>query len=121
MDTIEETRRKRLELLIKEHESLTNLADKLFPMSVSQISQWRNASPSSRSKRPRTMNSDSARLIEERLGKPIGWMDQPVLTEMESLLNSWESLRNIPREKLLEMQSTFSETKTDIPKKKSNG
>lgn len=66
MDTIEETRRKRLALLLEEYGSMTKLADIIDPISDSQISQWENASPNSKSGRPRSMNSDSARFIEEK-------------------------------------------------------
>lgn len=120
MDTIEETRRKRLEMLITEYKTLTELADILFPMSNSQISRWRNASPNSKSKRPRAMGSDSARFIEEKTGKPIGLMDQPVLSEMESLLIAMDLLGNIPRERLIDIKTSFPEVKSDIHKKKSN-
>lgn len=119
MDTIEETRRKRLEILIGEYGSLTELADILFPMSNSQISQWRNASPNSKSRRPGAMGSDSARYIEDKTKKPVGWMDQPVLSEMESLLMAVDLLKNVPRERLIEIKTSFPEIESNLYKKKS--
>lgn len=44
-------------------------------MSPSQLSQWVNASPNSATGRPRSVSDDSARLIEEKLNLPRGWMD----------------------------------------------
>lgn len=42
---------------------------------ASQVSQWVNRSPDSKTGRPRSMGSDSARSIESALGLAKGWMD----------------------------------------------
>jgi transcriptional regulator with XRE-family HTH domain len=39
------------------------------------ISQIANASPNSRTKRPRQMGDDQARAFELAFGKPVGWFD----------------------------------------------
>lgn len=75
MATNDEIRRENLLLLIEESGTIGNLADKL-ERSASQISQWKNASKHSATGKARGMNDDSARYIEERCGKPRGWLDQ---------------------------------------------
>ena len=76
MQTIEEVRRARLAILESEAGSQTKLAD-LLGKSPAQLSQWKNASTSSTG-RERAMSSDAARSIEEKMGKPRGWMDTPL-------------------------------------------
>lgn len=83
MKTIEEIRRERLEMLIVEMSDpetgrggVAALAG-LISKSPAQVSQWRNASEDSSTGRPRTLNSDTARMIEERCNKERGWMDNP--------------------------------------------
>jgi hypothetical protein len=80
MDTIEDTRQKRLLILIAEYKTASALSD-IVDISEAQLSQWKNKSPDSKTGRPRAMDSDSARNIEERTKKPRGWMDQPVENE----------------------------------------
>lgn len=77
MDTIEITRVKRLAILKKEFGSYSVIAD-VTDISESQLSQWANQSPDSKTGRPRVMHSDSARKIEKGCNKLPGWMDQPV-------------------------------------------
>lgn len=74
--TIDEIRRKNLELLISECGSLTALAAAIG-RSDSQVSQWVNASVNSGTGNPRGMRSDSCRRIETMMHKPKGWMDAP--------------------------------------------
>ena len=74
MKTVDEIRREKLALLIKEHGTSGALAE-LLGMSPSQLSQWKSASKHSDTGKPRRMSSDSARYIEEKCGKPSGWMD----------------------------------------------
>jgi len=76
MQTIEDVRRDRLALLEKEAGSQANLS-KIIEKSPAQISQWKNASQTT-SGRKRAMHSDTAREIEEKVGKPRGWMDTPL-------------------------------------------
>jgi phage repressor protein C with HTH and peptisase S24 domain len=75
MATNDEIRRENLLLLIEESGTIGNLADKL-ERSSSQISQWKNASKHSATGKARGMNDESARYIEERCGKPRGWLDE---------------------------------------------
>lgn len=74
MMTIDEIRRKNLELLIQKYGSLVAFANAI-DRSDSQISQWVNASANSGTGKPRGMRSDSCRHIEAKAGKPKGWMD----------------------------------------------
>ena len=73
--TVEEVRRENLARLVTEAGGVARLAE-ILGRSSSQISQWLNASPDSKTGKPRTISGRSARLIEARLGKAKGWMDQ---------------------------------------------
>jgi len=73
--TIEQVRREKLELLIQQYGSVTSVAFKLGHNTPAQVSQWRNAAVDSKTGKPRTISNASARLIESRFGKPLGWMD----------------------------------------------
>lgn len=77
MDTIDETRLKRLRLLIASNGTQANLA-RAVKKSPAQISQWVNRSEDAKTGKPRVMDSDSAREIEAELSLERGWMDQPV-------------------------------------------
>lgn len=44
--------------------------------SQSQVSQWLNASPDSKTGKPRSMSQRSARELERLTGQPEGWMDR---------------------------------------------
>lgn len=77
MQTVDEIRLERLQLLIKEHETQAALARKI-DKSPAQISQWINRSPDSKTGKPRVMDRGTARTIESACGKPVGWMDQPI-------------------------------------------
>ncbi len=77
MDTIDETRLKRLKLLISINGTQANLA-RAIKKSPAQISQWVNRSEDAKTGKPRVMDSDSARDIEVELNLERGWMDQPV-------------------------------------------
>lgn len=55
--------------------SVRAVADALGKSSA-QISQWLNASPDSKTGKPRNISAVSARDIEEKLGKPRGWFDK---------------------------------------------
>ena len=72
MKTIHDIYRARLRLLVAEYGSQTALANAL-DKPAAQISQWLSTGPSSRQLSPFT-----ARQIEKALGKPLGWMDQPL-------------------------------------------
>lgn len=77
LKTIEETYRERLAMLIEEVGSASALGN-LINKNPSQISQWLNGSPNSGTGKSRSMKSATAREIEEIMGKPYGWFDQPV-------------------------------------------
>jgi hypothetical protein len=78
VQTIAETRRQRLQMLIDEVGSLADLNDRLErPRTDATLTQIKNQSPHHKTGKPRSMGDDIARDIETRLGKPEGWMDTP--------------------------------------------
>ena len=76
-DTIEETYRKRLNMLIEEYGGQVKLSD-VIKKSPVQISQWVTGAPDSKTGKPRSLKSDTAREIEKLTNKPRAWFDQPV-------------------------------------------
>ena len=104
VELIEEIRRARLLLLINEYGTIAALAQRL-DRQPAQVSQWKNASIDNKSKKPRTMKSDTARWIEEKTGKPSGWMDQPVRQRQsygaEQRAASYSDAKLTPEELLL--------------------
>jgi len=75
MKTIEDIRHARLLELLRSPDfpTLQSLADCL-ERSPTQVSQWKNQSKRSGGGRC-NIDSDSARHIETRTGRPVGWMD----------------------------------------------
>lgn len=76
MQTVEEIRRQKLAVLIKESGSQAALSEKIGK-APAQISQWLNASINSKTGKPRVMSNAIARELEEKTGKPNGWFDSP--------------------------------------------
>lgn len=113
MDTIEITRVKRLQLLKKEFGSYGNITEKTG-VSESQLSQWANQSPDSKTGRPRVMHSDSARKIEVGCGKPVGWMDQPVHESAEINREYALSTENMSVERIEAHQAIESVPEKDL-------
>lgn len=74
MQTVEEIRRQKLAVLIKESGSQAALSEKIGK-APAQISQWLNASINSKTGKPRVMSNAIARELEEKTGKPNGWFD----------------------------------------------
>lgn len=72
--TNDEIRRAKLAELISDAGSVAAVA-RALGVSSSQISQWKNASPDSKTGKPRVMQDSSARRIEDVFSKPRGWMD----------------------------------------------
>lgn len=72
--TIDSIRRQNLKALSAESGGIGRLAERIGK-DPSQVSQWINASPDSRTGRPRGIRSSTCRDIEQILGKPAGWMD----------------------------------------------
>lgn len=79
VQTIDETRRTRLEMLIQQHGKLADLNEALgYPRNASQLARIKNRN--ARSDRPGKfyeMGDDQAREIEEKLSLGRGWMDTP--------------------------------------------
>jgi phage repressor protein C with HTH and peptisase S24 domain len=75
MQKIEEIYRARLRMLVEEAGTQRALAERI-QKSPAQISQWLNASPDSKTGKPRSMDRGTAREIERLFPKPEGWMDQ---------------------------------------------
>lgn len=118
MQTIEEIRVLRLLILRKEFGGNTALAEKLG-ISTAQLSQWINQSPDSKTKKPRTMSSESARKVEIITGKERGWMDQPVYSNDQKLMNMFDTLTTMDEPELKKINDVI---KVIFPeKKKSEG
>lgn len=78
MQTIDKTRRERLEELIATYGSIAALnASMGMDRTDATFSQIRNQALHSKTGKPRVMGDDLARKIEDRLKKPEGWMDTP--------------------------------------------
>lgn len=76
MSTIEEIRRSKLRELVTTYGGGKQSAlASAIGASPSQVSQWLNASPDSKTGKPRAMDSTTARRIEQQLGLTEGWMD----------------------------------------------
>lgn len=79
VQTIDQTRRDRLEMLIREHNN--SIAELNVAMEMDRtdatFSQIRNQALHSKTGKPRSMGDDLARRLENKLGKPEGWMDTP--------------------------------------------
>ena len=94
MKTIEETYRERLKMLINEFRGQAKLSE-VINKSPAQISQWLNGSPDSKTGKPRSLKSETAREIEEATGKPRAWFDQPVINaENIQLANNYGGNQN---------------------------
>jgi SOS-response transcriptional repressor LexA len=83
MKTNDSIRLQNLSLLIREAGGTSAFARKIG-RSQSQVSQWLNSSPDSKTGKPRSFNDASARLIEVATGKPVGWIDQPLVENTEA-------------------------------------
>ena len=79
MQTVSETRRARLTILVKQHgNSLAALNEVLgLDRTDATLSQIRTQAKHSKTGKPRVMGDDLARKIEEKLGLATGWMDTP--------------------------------------------
>lgn len=78
MQTIDETRRQRLQILIDKHGTLAALNEALgLARTDATLSQIKNKSAHSKTGTPRCMGDPLARRIEEKLELPLGWMDTP--------------------------------------------
>lgn len=77
MKTIGDVRRDNLELLIKEKGSLEAVVQAEGVTSSTYLSQVRNRYHDIKTGKPREMGTAMARRLEERCGKPDGWMDHP--------------------------------------------
>lgn len=82
VQTIDEIRRERLEMLINAYGSIAALNEALgLTRTDSSLSQIRSKARHSKSGKPRAMGDPMARRLEEATGKPRGWMDTS--TELE--------------------------------------
>lgn len=76
MKTIADIRRDNLLLLLREFGSLAELNDRLgLARTDATLSQIKNRSLDSKSKKPRAMGDEMARRIESSLKRDVGWMD----------------------------------------------
>lgn len=88
--TVSDIRKTKLEALISEYGGLRILAEAIGHSSSAQISQWRNSAPDSKTGKPRTISNRSARYIELKCNKPVGWMDSPNQDEQSAVLNNFQ-------------------------------
>jgi hypothetical protein len=80
VDTVEQTRRNRLQMLVKEYKGLANLCEALgySRKETSGLSRIVNGNlRHERDDAPYHVGSPMARRIEQKLDKPLGWMDTP--------------------------------------------
>lgn len=78
MKTVSETRRDRLEMLVKKHGSLAELNEKLgWARTDPKLTQIRNANARAGREKPYQMGDAMAREIEDKLKIERGWMDTP--------------------------------------------
>lgn len=79
MQTVSETRRVRLSMLVKRHSnSLAELNEVLgLDRTDATLSQIRTQAKHSKTGKPRVMGDDLARKIEDKLSLAAGWMDTP--------------------------------------------
>lgn len=75
MTDIDEIRRANLRLIEQESGSPTDAAKKIG-MSLAQFSNLRDGAKDSQTGKARGMRKETARRIEEAVGKPSGWLDQ---------------------------------------------
>ena len=83
--TIEEIRRTNLQTLVSEYGGVGKLAE-VIGKDQSQLSQWINASINSGTGKPRGIRSSTCRHIEEKCGKPIGWLEEDHSIETVALV-----------------------------------
>lgn len=103
METIEDTRRSRLEILVRKHRTMAALCEKLgyARNETATLARILNANiRHDRGGKPYNMGSPMARHIEEKIGLPKGWMDTPI-TYAE--LHGQED----PRRKVIEMMEAM--------------
>ncbi len=78
MQTVSETRRNRLEMLIERHGSVAELNTALgWARTDPKLAQIRNANIRKGRAKPHQMGDAMAREIEEKLTLALGWMDTP--------------------------------------------
>ena len=80
MEPVEETRRTRLRMLVKQHGSMASLCQKLgyARTETATLTRILNANVRhDRGGKPYNMGSPMARQIEEKLSLDVGWMDTP--------------------------------------------
>jgi hypothetical protein len=110
MRTVEEVRRIRLSLLLKEFGSYAILNEKLDrPRRDSTLSQIANESANSKGGSPKTMGSPMARALEHACGKEPAWMDtDPDLWPFEGVDHS--AIRALDRRNLDRLEGALIST-----------
>ncbi|MFA1584729.1 helix-turn-helix transcriptional regulator [Achromobacter ruhlandii] len=76
MKDIDDVRRENLRRLEHEYGGPSAVA-KVLEMSPSQFMNLRDGAKDSKTGKPRGMRKETARKIEQRAGKPQGWLDEP--------------------------------------------
>ncbi|WP_254435360.1 hypothetical protein [Pandoraea communis] len=74
MKDIDEIRRENLRIIERENGGPSGVAN-IIGMSPAQFTNLRNGAKDSKTGKPRGMRKSTARSIEEKCGKPEGWLD----------------------------------------------
>lgn len=122
VQTIDKTRRERLELLIEEFGSIANLNVVMnMDRTDATFSQIRNQAVHSKTGKPRSMGDELARRIEEVLGKALGWMDTPIGMGFENehlqrLCHAAQQLEEFQIDQLAEIAATLGRAPESVGK-----
>lgn len=124
VDTIDATRRKRLEILIERYGSIAALNLALGAEKTdATLSQIRTQAPHSKTGKPRSMGDEKARDIEVKLGLERGWMDtSPTYAELHPddriahAMKVMESMTPHQLDQAVRVLDTLAEPPTDTLK-----
>lgn len=102
MKDIDDIRRSNLHVLEQEAGGPSEIA-KAIGMSPAQFINLRDGAKDSKTGKPRGMRKETARRIEEAVGKPAGWLDVEHLGTLAGVLGSHATQQVSPREPAYEI------------------
>lgn len=102
MKDIDDIRRSNLHVLEQEAGGPSEIA-KAIGMSPAQFINLRDGAKDSKTGKPRGMRKETARRIEEAVGKPAGWLDVEHLGTLAGVLGSHANQQVSPREPAYEI------------------
>ena len=103
MKDIDDIRRSNLHVLEQEAGGPSEIA-KAIGMSPAQFINLRDGAKDSKTGKPRGMRKETARRIEEAVGKPAGWLDVEHLGTLAGVLGSHATQQVSPREPAYEIR-----------------